>query len=123
MAAAATLSTVRQAGRAARRVFVAANSRRYAGAGDRLTQSMPHEVKTWSAFCGCRRRASTASAPAASSRFSDRPASPICPVDQAEISRGQLVEDTSVQSKASQFPGLVSQPQPGLHRHTSHLRP
>ncbi|KAH8038018.1 hypothetical protein HPB51_020538 [Rhipicephalus microplus] len=27
----------------------------------------------------------------------------ICPVDQAEISRGQLVEDTSVQSKASQF--------------------
>lgn len=27
----------------------------------------------------------------------------ICPVDQAEISRGQLVEDTSVQSRASQF--------------------
>ncbi|XP_075557421.1 TNF receptor-associated factor 3-like isoform X1 [Dermacentor variabilis] len=26
-----------------------------------------------------------------------------CPVDQAEISRGQLVEDTSVQTKASQF--------------------
>lgn len=26
-----------------------------------------------------------------------------CPVDQAEISRGQLVEDTSVQAKASQF--------------------